>query len=309
MRSSEGNVYLCSWSKKRGEFKITLKADRHITVTSDSFGGAEELMWELLCEKFGDGEAVIEYDKSLPKTQFAEYFGKPEILCISGNGSVGRMLGSPELYSGGYCKKCQRPLGQRNKQSAGFASLPSADGAVVFEGYVGNLFSEDFLSLLSVEEQARLSFLPVIGPDKSRKNFFELVGKPSASHVGIPSFPGRLNKRCDACGKLRSHLYLYRNELFQFVALRDLPEPIPSVFVIGDEIECSLCMTRERYQKIIGKKGSKDIVSRQIWVVSDDKFVRRSEDESYPEEFYWKAGLIEVPLNSPSRHLIPREVR
>ena len=255
MSASEGNVYLCAWSKKGKDFKITLKKDERITVTSDDFRAAEELMWELLCEKFGDGEAVVEYDKPLPKTEFSKKFGNPEILTIAGNASVGRMVGPPDLFSGGFCIKCQRPLGSRTKHSLEFDYLPTADGAVAF-GHVGNLFSEDFLSLLSDQERALLSLLPVVGPSKSRKQFFELVGAPIANYVGVPFFPGRLNTKCNLCGRTSSYLYLYKNQLFRFIALQDLPERRVLVLICDDHLDRLVGLIRSHDTLDLAEQGT-----------------------------------------------------
>lgn len=289
MSGIEGNVYLCDWAKRGKKFLITLQQDSNISVAGQDFDEAEEMMWELLCEKFGDGEAVVEYVKPLPKSAFQKKYGIPEILSVSGNGGHGRLLNEGEVLISRICEVCKRTLSQRTKAIAEWDYLPNSDGAVSFKTGIGDIYSEDFLSLFSDEEKSNLSLIPVRGPEKTRKRFFELLpGNPKANYVGVPRFPGLLNKRCETCKSFR-FTYLHNNDLFQFIARRDLPEKISGLFVIGDSKSVNLCMTRERYQKIVGKKGTKDIMSRQIWVVPDNRFVRKPEDENYPEELYWKS--------------------
>src|ERR1051325_130784 len=291
-KQDEGNVYLCTWSKQGKKFSIALKNDPSVVAKAETFDEAQENMWELLCERFGDGEAVVEYDRPLPQSEFKKKYGRPEILAVSGNGRLGRLAGDLPIFSAGRCEKCTRQLGERTKHPASFDCLPSSDGAVSFSA-IGPVFSDRFLSLLSAKEKRGLRFLPVLGPANRRKQFFELVGEPIAKLVGVPKFPGLLSKRCEKCGAF-DFTYLYQNELFQFLALRDLPKPVPSVFVIGAGDDYKLCMTRYRYQELIGKKRTSNICSRQIWVVPDDNFVRTPEDENYPEELYWKPARVKV---------------
>jgi len=63
-------------------------------------------------------------------------------------------------------------------------------------------------------------------------------------------------------------------------------------------------MTRDRYQDIIGKKGTSNICSHQIWVVPDEKFVRNPEDENYPDSLYWKSANVQVRYTADGDELI-----
>lgn len=66
---SEGNVYLCTWRKTDKGFTIALKRDSKVEASGATFDQAEEEMWDVLLDRFGDGEAVVEYVIPRPRTE------------------------------------------------------------------------------------------------------------------------------------------------------------------------------------------------------------------------------------------------
>jgi len=62
--------------------------------------------------------------------------------------------------------------------------------------------------------------------------------------------------------------------MYKFLAMRDLPKPLPTVFAIGRPGDVRLCMTHARFSQLIGRRGTRDIKSSRVWVVPDNQFVR-----------------------------------
>lgn len=270
---SEGHVYLCTWSKKDGEHTIALKRNRSLKVSAPELDEAKEKMWDLLCEKFGDGEAVLEYETPPPEdaAEFQAKYGSPHLVTVSGNDGVGRLINERAVYPKGHCRTCGRYWPPMSSIEPETTSLPTSDGAVSSRG---DFFSEAFLSLLTTKERARLKLTPVHGPKTARKRFFRLDGKVCAHFVRVPAFEARPIGRCPKCKRPFALLHHYNNKLYRFLALQDLPKPLPQVFVAGDAGGVYLCLTRARFDKLRGRQGTRDIMSSRVWVVPNDHFAR-----------------------------------
>ena len=282
---SEGNVYLCVWAKRGARLTLALKDDPKIKVSAPELDEAEEKMWELLCEKFGDGEAVLQYVTPPPvaATEFAARYGRPHLVIVSGNDSMGGLLNEKEVHPKGYCRDCRDPL-VTTKVTPEYDYVPPSDGAV------GGFFSADFLSLLTKKEKEGLQLVPVVGPKRARKSFFKLTGAAVADFVGVPGFEGLCLDRCRRCKRALTLMYLRNNKLYRFLALNDLPTPPPAVFVVGREGNISLCVTRERFSQLLGKPGARNITSSRVWVVPDERFIRSIDENNSPKALRWEAS-------------------
>jgi hypothetical protein len=287
---SEGNVYVCLWKKRGRRITVSLKADASVKVSAPELDEAEEKMWELLCEKFGDGEAVLQYETPPPvaATQFATRYGKPHLVTVSVNDGMGRLVNEKEVHPKGYCADCRMPLEIASGATPEYDYVPSSDGAVMTEGL---FFSENFLSLLSNEEKAGLKLLPVKGPARAKKRFFMLTGMPVADYVGVPGFEGLLLHQCRRCKGRLSIGYLRNSKMYHFLALKDLPKLLPTVFAIGREGNVSLCMTQERFSQLLDQPGTRNLTSRRIWVVPDDRFVRTINTRNHPLASRWEGRV------------------
>ena len=112
------------------------------------------------------------------------------------------------------------------------------------------IFSESFLALLSDEERSALNVRPVQRAKPGMKRYLEILGPSIARTVGVRGLPGLLRRKCKTCGTC-CLTYLIGSEMFTFLALGDLPSPLPSVFVIEDENHwLDLCMTRQRFSEL-----------------------------------------------------------
>jgi hypothetical protein len=62
-----------------------------------------------------------------------------------------------------------------------------------------SFYSERFLALLRPGERKRLEFRPIQRAGRSRKQFFELIGKPAVPYVFVKGFKAA-GWECGSCG-------------------------------------------------------------------------------------------------------------
>ena len=281
----EGNVYICSWKKKGRKYIICYVHDETISGLGSTIEEAEEGILENICLRFGDGEAVLEYDKPLPKTDFEKKYGKPGIVSISGNDGFSNLLNSEMLPDRPVCPLCKRKRFVPMPVTPEYEKLCSSDGVTM--GDLGPVFSDHFFSLFAKNELEKLNLRKIKGLKRYKRDFFEVLGKPDLHCVGFKEFPGLLNNKCKHCG-IGCSTYLYQNEMYNFVAADDLPKPLPSIFLIGDEHdEIHVCLPLDKYYELQKKAGMKNICSRRIWIAPKEKVVRNN-NEHYLESLYFK---------------------
>lgn len=274
----EGGVYICSWEKKGRKYHIYYVHDKTISGLGDTIEEAEDGIFESICLRFGDGEAIIEYDKPLPKTDFEKKYGKPGIVSIYGNDGFTNLLNPEMLPDRPECPLCKRKRFVPLPVTPEYEKLCSSDGVAM--GELGPVFSDQFFSLFARSELTKLNLRKIKGPKRFKRSFFEVLGEPDLHYVGFKDFPGLLNNKCKHCG-IGCVTYLYQNEMYNFVALEDLPNPLPSIFLIGDEHDdIDVCLTIDKYYELQNKAGMKNIYSKRIWIVPDEKVVR-NHSENY----------------------------
>ena len=268
----EGDIYISTWKRKGSKYILSLKMDSKIYVESKDFEDAIEELAMKICEIYGDGEAVIEFDRALPKSVFPLKYSKPEIVWVARNES-GTLYSDPkDLFEGGICKLCKFPLGKRTKTPAR-VSLPSKSDGVIVE-HIGPVFSEKFFSLLSAEELNGLELLKIEPHREPKRNFFEVVGKSICTFVGVKDYPFIDGRKCSYCGDKSFH---YEKEIFRFLAKVDLPNPLPNCFVVGEKILC-LCMKGERFRRILQKAGMRNIASTRLGIINNEEEIDRDPD-------------------------------
>lgn len=101
----------------------------------------------------------------------------------------------------------------------------------------GRVFSDGFLSLLRPKEKERLEFRPLLVSGKQpRRKYFELLTPPEVPFVGVNGFD-TAGYECLDCGcrvfstreRVLNQSGFYINH---FVCRSDLPDPLPSCFVV-----------------------------------------------------------------------------
>jgi hypothetical protein len=283
----EGRVYLCSYEKTGKAIRLWVKSRPKVQGRGKTYEEAEEKLLDNICMHYNDGEAVLEFDPPLPESPQVVRFLNPAIVSVTGNTTPdfygplgsdftkrpGRHWEPPlgELYSGGICRKCKNAFGDRT-------SVP-LEISVFESGYEGafcgdiQIFSERFLALLKPREKRGLEFRPVHRRERSRRQFFELIAKPSIPYVAVKGlkFAGW---QCGTCGVRSFGFYGWGFELNEFVAKMDLPSPLPTCFTIGTGNDLDLCFTRKRWQELARQPGARGIVSAPIGVVEESECIR-----------------------------------
>jgi hypothetical protein len=280
-RNTEGHVYNCSWKRSGDDYLIWLEKDQTLLAQSTDFEEAQDQLCELICERFGDGEAVLELNPPPPVTESVNWH-KHGIVRLGYNAHAELLNRDERFFAEGRCPRCNTPRGARTDNPLHLKKLPPADTFVV-SNFIPTiqLFSESFLSLLTQKEKAVLQFQPVKVEGSTRRRFFELVGNPSLIYVGIKNatFVPPISRRCPLCG-FRSFLmkgpdipmFSYMQD---FVAEGDLPTPLPSVFLAGSvKNEVALCLPRQRWLEMRGKPGTKGIPTSRIGVVPASRVER-----------------------------------
>jgi len=264
----EGQVYLCSWKKVGSLIKVWVKNKPKLQVTGSSFGIADgELADQILCA-FGDGENVREY-VTPPKTLSKAGRLDLDIVQINGNSHLPIESDPAMLFSGGMCKKCGSLLGKRSDvpltlrcSSAGYET-----GFVWQKPF--EFFSESFLKLLKPKERSAFDWRPVHFKKRSRKAFYEIRPRTIVPLVAVKGMKFSAI-RCKSCKTLRGlHCFSQDTPIYKYISASDLSKPVPSCFVIGLPASFNLCFTRKRWLELVGKPGTKGLVSTPIGVVDE----------------------------------------
>ncbi|MBP7864723.1 MAG: hypothetical protein KA419_02140 [Acidobacteria bacterium] len=286
----EGNVYLCSWKKGRAGFEITLLRDDTVTARGNSLSEAEGRMVELLCERFGDGEAVIDYDRPLPDDTLPARYTKPAIYLIRPNDGVHSLPPEKSGPDGGLCTACGNRRRGDPSTPPRYNWLPAgSDGALDWK-QTGDIFSDAFVSLLPEEAREGLRFRAVdyVGRQKLRTRFSELVGSPAADFVYSNRIPLTDGFRCRRCGFTQA-LHTLGGILVRCLARNDLPAPCPPAFVAKTlNNELYVCMTGELWRRVQCGKGTRNLLGTPVCMLDPEEVVRvPTVPESYQEGRLW----------------------
>jgi hypothetical protein len=270
----EGQVYLCSWKRAKGRFRVWLQSDRRVAAEAATFREASEALWSEIVRAFNDGEAVLEYQPPPRPEPATRRFLDPHLVSVIGNMRA-RLVNPDEMFTEGLCPQCREPRGQRTKAPALLEDLES-----VYEGGFTKparivFFSDRFLALLTDAERGQFDWRPVYRTDRGRKAFFEMIAPPEVPLVAVASLDFRRPWVCDTCGR-RSALRYYQPDfdIYEFVCRFDLPRPLPSCFTIGFDYTASLVFLRERWAELAGHPGTRGLASNNVGVVDEAECVR-----------------------------------
>jgi hypothetical protein len=297
-------VILCNWKKQPSGYRLWVKAYPSVVGEGDTIEEAEESLRNAIWEAADDMDTVeaplYVYEPPLPVSAATERFLKPELYAVRGDepfefgpGDTGERMSREAcgewlekhidgLYTGGYCRACKSGIGRRTRQTIQIGRYESnSDGGFIrtrgFSGpWYGYVYSDRFLALLTPEERDRLEFQRVqIAKKKGRREYYELLSAPDATFVGVKSLDAE-GSECDVCGHISIHYHQEPTvDLLWFVCRSDLPDPLPSCLVVGYNDERYVCFTRQRWDEIRGKPGTKGMVPAPIGVVSEEECDRR----------------------------------
>ena len=278
----EGKVYICSWKQVPGGYRVWVAKRPKLAAEGATFEEADEELSSVICGATGDGESVHEYAPP-PPTEDAQGSGLLDRLVMASPNARGEISNGAALFEGGYCDQCRHARGARTEDRIALAKADTGDAVLAkrsemrIGGTSMHLYSADFLALLTRTERAALDFRPVTRR-RGRKELLELLGGtlvvPKAAIRGKPQHNAWT---CDSCGHEPSPMYLgtwienhpWPSPPSWYVARTDLPEMLPSCMLIGNAAEPRLCFTRERWQELVGRPGTRAIKSNDVGVLAD----------------------------------------
>ena len=273
--------------------RFWVKSRPRISGEGDNYEDAANELQDAVGATLGVVTASFEFDPPLPKTELQAQFSTPELYCFAGSCNpfdVPRhepiddresvVLNADSFFQSPVCRKCYGPTGPRSERPLVVDFVDFSDDAAfrgvaeVCQRPIGNvhIFSERFLKVLTTEEKKRLQFREVERTRRSRIKFYELLGPPGLRTVGVSGLRAG-GWYCGGCGYRCFGYWVEDLNIRDFVAKRDLPKPMPSLFTIGDPPEIILCGTMARWRKLLGK-GVRGLGTRPLGVVPDSRLVR-----------------------------------
>jgi hypothetical protein len=277
----EGRVVVCSWKKTADGYRVWVKGRPKLAAEADTFETADERLWEVILRATGDGENTREYAPASPR-------GSGEgpavgVVMVSGNTVAHVNDASGALHAGERCPRCGNSTGGRTETPLRLDDIESGyEGGIahIREGTYAKgsrpFFSDRFRSLLTAEERARFTWRKVERPRRAKKEFYELAtSSVDVPVVGVRSLKGDGGGRCETCGWFALPFYnTASGGPHWFVCASDLPHPVPSCFTASHGRTCYLCFTAERWEKLVGKPGTRGVVSSDVGVVDAERCER-----------------------------------
>lgn len=278
----EGNTYPAKWKKQEDKFVVYLDDDKSIKGVDIDFETACEELCLAICDRYEDGEAVLNFLREPPEPSGVSKYANPALVHLSWNESAEGEKRQNGLFEGGYCKACGAGIGKRTTASLKVDILPKGNisdfNQIMFSPV---LLSEDFLSLFSESEKERMGLQEVICNKTEKRRFFEVNGEPLLKQVGIKG--GKYNSlsswECKSCGYKSfscTHPEMPDNYKYtDFICGNDLPNDMHEAFVIEDNIGRKMvCMPLKRWNQLNNHKYAKGVSAGRVYVLPKDQIER-----------------------------------
>jgi hypothetical protein len=285
----EGQVYACSWQLIGTTYRVWWTKRPRVHAEGVSFEEADQALWEAIMEATGDGENTHEYDPPAPRSDGQQYASN-DLILASGE-TYAWMATHDGVFDGGLCADCYHPLGARTNEALRLDSLQSGprNGGWVkirrpaHRGPRITFVSAAFRSLLTAEEDSQFEWRPIVGPPRSRKQWFELIAAQLSIPYVAPVGVGPVGWQCEVCG-FESQPFVSKpgagHEHWN-VSMSDLPAMLPSVFALGTAPDFALAFTRARWRTVVGNDGAQGYRSLAVGVLPDHLVDVASERPSY----------------------------
>jgi hypothetical protein len=259
---TEGRVFVCSWRRVRGRFRVWVKRRPRLAATGRTFAQADEALWGVIAEATGDGENDREYDRAPPDEQETG----PLLGFLSSVFGRGRMeVANPdELFEAEVCPACGKTTNRRTLAPLLANSIESGYQAGAAEAlyarpdlwYFSQYFSQDFIGLLTRREEVTVPRAALKGAGIKIDTCAKCGGSGAPTYVLLDKQP--------------KWLRMLDRAPTQFVDVADLPQPVPSCFAIGNRERLSLTFTPERWRSLLGRKESQGIGASTVGIVASE---------------------------------------
>lgn len=293
-------VIACKWRQTPEGWKLWVRGRENVCGSGATYEEAQEALIDAIMEAAPDLDAVLpivpEFDPPLPATAFAERYLVPELYLIRGDeifelnrpsqatveSAESRAAYLPTLFTEGICPSCHQGRGERTDVAMRVDNAPQrADAGWIrapFHTHI-RLFSDRFLELLTPRERKHLTFRPIEMPPASRRQFYELRGRPDVPLVGVRGLDAD-GLDCPECGHrslrvLDPRLMDEGLHLTRFACAEDLPGSLVSCFTVGCGNEVDVCVGRERWNALRGQAHARGIMSERLGVVAESECERQ----------------------------------
>ena len=285
----EGRVYVCSWKKAGKRFRVWVKSRPKLAAEGDTFVEADEALWSVIIDATGDGENQREYAPPAPVASELKEFLKPALVVLAGD-TIDRAVGDSQ-YDGATCVTCGYRAGSRTAEPLVVADMDSGyEGNMVkiswrpFASVMRHTFSEEFLALLRPAERKRFTWRKIERPGRAKKVYYELLAASVVvPQTGVTGLPQQGGWRCETCGHSVFPQYVGYDWPLYWICATDLPGPLPTCFGVSHENSLALCMTAKRWRDLVGKRGTRGILSHDVGVMPPDRCDRAPKLKSVAE--------------------------
>jgi hypothetical protein len=134
------------------------------------------------------------------------------------------------------------------------------------------VFSDDFLQHFTDAERDVLHLIPLNYTKRCKKSYYELIGPAGPPFTAISTLEIS-GWRCDSCNYKTFGYWCPESTIHQFVGEDRLPHPLPDVFTVGSPPDVHLCVTANRWAKMVGSVGTRGLTTSQIGVAPESDVV------------------------------------
>lgn len=267
----EGNVYLCNHKERDGEYLLELQAHTSIVSQGDSLQDCMDDICDQIIQWNGDGEAILEV-VSIDEVKG----GHGSYKVIKYGDSTSSTNSIADLYTGGACKKCSHPVGERNDISLELTEKPKKAVIGVWCPLpLISIFSDKFIDALPSEVLDRVRVLSVKYKGKD-SGYKELVVPFSAKMTGVvgASYPSALQQNwlCSECGRSTFSVAARDYGLgVTFVNSEELPSFLPQFMAVDAGSRPDYVIHGELWKKLLGNRNLKGLCSDPMVILSPDK--------------------------------------
>lgn len=231
---AEGRTYVIEWTRSGDIWSLHVRGSPYLRASRATLADAKRELSAQICLRFGDGEPVFTFDPPLPTRASDDSYLRENFAVFDGSGYTQLRNRYPfELFTGGPCRHCGYPTGQRTD------SPVQLDGPIrehvtscPYHYYSPLVVSQKFLSLLTDSERACCEWRKCEREQHTRRVMYELVPRVVLP-LAIPRTFRVGGWRCTHCELSVNGVLDESTDILKFVRRDQLPDPIPELFGVG----------------------------------------------------------------------------
>ncbi len=271
MSSDKGNTYSCDWKYGKSGYKAWLIKYPEIIAESEYFFECEDLIYYEIIDKFGDGEAILEFAKELPDELFPKRYRRKNYFVMM-SGYWENLVDLESYFIEGECNACNRCIGQRNGKVISITGKAKNTDIITIRNSNILILSERILKLIESYNKDLYQLREVNFITPKRTKFFELIWNEESSDIvnsiSINEEVGKFNGwKCSLCAN-SSIFYQDERSMKFFVPEKTLKPNELNLFRLnrGD-----LCFSGKLLSDIKSKVKLRKIIEEQLGVVTDEQ--------------------------------------